>query len=469
MPGGRDGAAESSVAPEGQRSGLLEPGPELSQAFLERGLLHRPVLVRELQLERGSGRGVDAGRRVRAPPWPAPRSSRGRSAARRARATAVASSSSSSTQRQARPTRGVLAGERLAEDDQRGGGLPSHEPLHPPEVATPGVDAEIHEPRVEARLRRGQDDVAGEGQVDPGADHRPVHRRHRRDRQPGEGEETGVHLPQRRPRCEEVVDRSTGAEGRGVAVSTSAPTPGSAAASSTVAAKLGGHLERERVAPLWVVEHDHGDVAVPLEANAGLLGVHGSCVVPAGPPMAGQNDAMPYLPSDSVTRIKARLDHPVIDADGHAVEYLPVVRDILRAQAGDAAVDALERMTSAGSTIRDLTPEQRRAAGHLPHDVVGPAHPQHPRPRDGHAPDAARRAPRRARHRPRRPVPDLRPDRHPAGRRRHAPAPSPARSTPSTPRSTPTSPTSSPRSASSRCTTPTRRSPSSSSRRRSSG
>ena len=44
--------------------------------------------------------------------------------------------------------------------------------------------------------------------------------------------------------------------------------------------------------------------------------------------MAGQNDAMPYLPSDSVTRIKAGLDHPVIDSDGHAIEYLPLVRDM---------------------------------------------------------------------------------------------------------------------------------------------
>ena len=72
---------------------------------------------------------------------------------------------------------------------------------------------------------------------------------------------------------------------------------------------------------------------------------------------------MEFLPSDDVTRIKARLDHPIIDADGHAIEYLPVVRDVLRAQAGDDAVAVLERMTSAGAAIRGLTPAQRRAAG----------------------------------------------------------------------------------------------------------
>ena len=79
--------------------------------------------------------------------------------------------------------------------------------------------------------------------------------------------------------------------------------------------------------------------------------------------MAGQNDAMPYLPSDAVTRIKAGLDHPVIDSDGHAIEYLPLVRDILEAQAGDDAVAAMDVVTSSGSAVRGLSPEQMRGAG----------------------------------------------------------------------------------------------------------
>ena len=57
---------------------------------------------------------------------------------------------------------------------------------------------------------------------------------------------------------------------------------------------------------------------------------------------------MEFLPSDEVTRIKARLDHPVIDADGHAIEYLPLVRDILREQAGDEAVAVMDLVTSGG-------------------------------------------------------------------------------------------------------------------------
>ena len=39
----------------------------------------------------------------------------------------------------------------------------------------------------------------------------------------------------------------------------------------------------------------------------------------------------------NVEQIRARIGHPIIDSDGHLIEYLPVVRDILREQAGEAA------------------------------------------------------------------------------------------------------------------------------------
>ena len=56
---------------------------------------------------------------------------------------------------------------------------------------------------------------------------------------------------------------------------------------------------------------------------------------------------MEFVASDEVRRIKARLDHPVIDADGHAIEYLPLVRDILQEQAGDDAAAAVDRRPAA--------------------------------------------------------------------------------------------------------------------------
>jgi hypothetical protein len=63
----------------------------------------------------------------------------------------------------------------------------------------------------------------------------------------------------------------------------------------------------------------------------------------------------------NVDQIRARLDHPIIDSDGHAIEYLPVVRDILREQAGESAVTGLDYVTSVGRYTRTLSPEQMRA------------------------------------------------------------------------------------------------------------
>ena len=41
-----------------------------------------------------------------------------------------------------------------------------------------------------------------------------------------------------------------------------------------------------------------------------------------------------YQPTDEVRRIRARLDHPIIDSDGHLIEFLPLVRDLLVDLAG---------------------------------------------------------------------------------------------------------------------------------------
>src|SRR3954447_7208499 len=46
-----------------------------------------------------------------------------------------------------------------------------------------------------------------------------------------------------------------------------------------------------------------------------------------------------FVPSDEVASIRARIDHPVIDADGHLLEFLPLVNDIVREIAGDDITD----------------------------------------------------------------------------------------------------------------------------------
>ena len=69
------------------------------------------------------------------------------------------------------------------------------------------------------------------------------------------------------------------------------------------------------------------------------------------------------MPSGDVARVKVRLDHPVIDSDGHAIEYLPLVRDILQEQAGSDAVAAMDLIYSGSGAARGLSPEQMRAVG----------------------------------------------------------------------------------------------------------
>ena len=51
---------------------------------------------------------------------------------------------------------------------------------------------------------------------------------------------------------------------------------------------------------------------------------------PAGPGAEHSARWTPhYRPSAEVAAIRGRIDHPIIDADGHIIEYLPLVRDIL--------------------------------------------------------------------------------------------------------------------------------------------
>jgi predicted TIM-barrel fold metal-dependent hydrolase len=64
-----------------------------------------------------------------------------------------------------------------------------------------------------------------------------------------------------------------------------------------------------------------------------------------------------------VEQIRARLGHPVIDSDGHDIEYLPLVREELRQLAGPGAVDRFEVMVQGARLARGLDDDTRRAQG----------------------------------------------------------------------------------------------------------
>ncbi len=67
--------------------------------------------------------------------------------------------------------------------------------------------------------------------------------------------------------------------------------------------------------------------------------------------------------SPTAAEIRAGLDHPVIDADGHGIEYLPWFRDLLRDEGGAAAVDAWSVVENGARLSRALDPATKRALG----------------------------------------------------------------------------------------------------------
>jgi hypothetical protein len=70
---------------------------------------------------------------------------------------------------------------------------------------------------------------------------------------------------------------------------------------------------------------------------------------------------MPLNGSTEARKLRSRLNHPIIDADGHWLEYGPVMRDEFRRIGGDAAAEALAAATDrVPSALRMSVPERRR-------------------------------------------------------------------------------------------------------------
>jgi predicted TIM-barrel fold metal-dependent hydrolase len=79
--------------------------------------------------------------------------------------------------------------------------------------------------------------------------------------------------------------------------------------------------------------------------------------------MDGTERSRPGTSSPDLAHLRGRLGHPVIDADGHTVEFLPAVRDELDALAGRRAVEQLDAVLGFAQAARALSLEQRRAVG----------------------------------------------------------------------------------------------------------
>ncbi len=189
---------------------------------------------------------------------------------------------------------------------------------------------------------------------------------------PASARYAGVHVAQRGPGVEQVVDRPAGTEGRGSGGEHEGADRRVGGGLVDRLRQLHGDLEREGVAAGRVVEGHDGDVAVALEPDSGVVRVHGPSIVR---PTSGRVRMARWSSSRATRspRIRSRLDHPIIDADGHAIEYLPLVRDILREQAGDDAVAVMDLVTGGAAAIaRPLARADARRRAH-PHVVVGSA------------------------------------------------------------------------------------------------
>jgi len=72
---------------------------------------------------------------------------------------------------------------------------------------------------------------------------------------------------------------------------------------------------------------------------------------------------MPFTPSPEVAEIRARLAHPVIDADGHLVEFTPLVRDFLVEEAGESVAKRFDTLVHGSQLSRQVPLEKKREFG----------------------------------------------------------------------------------------------------------
>ena len=67
--------------------------------------------------------------------------------------------------------------------------------------------------------------------------------------------------------------------------------------------------------------------------------------------------------NDPVEKIRAQLDHPIVDGDGHLIEFIPQVRDFVVELAGEEVAQRFDRLSTGGRLARQVPWEKRRELG----------------------------------------------------------------------------------------------------------
>ncbi len=70
-----------------------------------------------------------------------------------------------------------------------------------------------------------------------------------------------------------------------------------------------------------------------------------------------------FTAGDDVARIRDRIDHPVIDSDGHLIEYFPIVRDNVRELGGESLASGFESIVNMTPPPPGLSRDQLRGMG----------------------------------------------------------------------------------------------------------
>lgn len=65
----------------------------------------------------------------------------------------------------------------------------------------------------------------------------------------------------------------------------------------------------------------------------------------------------------SVAEIKAEIDHPIIDGDGHLIEFVPMVRELLAAEASADVVAKFDQLINGSTLARGVGLDDRRSLG----------------------------------------------------------------------------------------------------------
>lgn len=70
-----------------------------------------------------------------------------------------------------------------------------------------------------------------------------------------------------------------------------------------------------------------------------------------------------YQPSDAVQRIRGQIEHPIIDSDGHLIEFLPLVRDLIVELADASVAQRFDALVASGRTLQGVNDELRKRHG----------------------------------------------------------------------------------------------------------